>query len=126
MNDKQEECGDTDLATIALPRVTHTCHFLPPAPLLTLLSRASAPPPPAQVWRTPPAFPPGLSFHAPAPHPTLGPGAPVQSAAAHHFPAQYQAPAVFTSAHAQTDAFASAPAQTLNVYFPFHLPLGPM
>ena len=58
MNDKQEECGDTDLVTIALPRVTHTCHFLPPAPLLTLLSRASAPPPPAQVWRTPPACPP--------------------------------------------------------------------
>ena len=38
--------------------VTHTCHFLPPAPLLTLLSRASAPPPAAQVWRTPPACPP--------------------------------------------------------------------
>ena len=34
---------------------------------------------------------PGPNFHAPAPHPTLGPGAPVQSAAAHHFPAQYQA-----------------------------------
>ena len=58
MNDGQEVCGDTDLVTIALPGATHTCHFLPPAPLLTLLSRASAPPPAAQVWRTPPAYPP--------------------------------------------------------------------
>ena len=54
---RKEVCGDPDLVTIALPGATHTCHFLPPAPLLTLLSRASAPPPAAQVWRTHPAYP---------------------------------------------------------------------
>ena len=76
-------------------------------------SRCSQPiyihvPPPAQAQGAP-----GSNCHAPAPQ---GPGGLVQPAAACHFPAQYQANpthalrALFAiSAHAQPDAFASAP-----------------
>ena len=132
MNDKQEVCRDTDLGTIALPGGNPHLPFpapcspaYPPKPGIcpspSCPGVADAPCLPTSPGGGHPA--PGPNFHAPAPHPTLDPGAPVQSAAAHHFPAQYQAPAVFASAHAQTDAFASATTQTLNVYFPFHLPL---
>ena len=116
---KLKVCGDTDLVTIALPGATHTCHFLPPAPLLTLLSRASAPPRcggrpclPTGPGGDHPA--PGTNFHAPAPHPTLGPGAPVHSAAAPHFPAQYQAP--------QMPLLPHLPVHMLK-QMPLHLPL---
>ena len=67
---------------------------------------------------------PGPNFHAPAPHPTLGPGAPVHSAAALHFPAQYQAlqmPLLHLPVHMLKQMPLHLPLHKPGIYIPFFI-----